>query len=190
MVVGITGGYCSGKNTAANLFVKSGFRLIDVDRLGHRALEVKKREIVERFGENILTEGKVDRRALGRIVFADRDARTGLEKIVHPWMIRRVRDSVREPGRCVINAALLIEMCLHVLCDTVVAIRVVRETAIERARRRDGLSREEAESRLDAQFPVKEKLHLVDILIENDGTLASFERRLREVLDALSSKDR
>jgi dephospho-CoA kinase len=90
----------------------------------------------------------------------------------------------------VINAALLIEMCLHVLCDVVIAIRVERETAIERARRRDGVSREEAEARLDAQFPVKEKLHLVDIEIENDGTMESFEHRLQEVLDALSSKDR
>jgi dephospho-CoA kinase len=190
MVVGITGGYCSGKDTAASLFARNGFRLIDVDRLGHRALEMKSREIVARFGEGVLVGNRIDRKALGRIVFADRDARADLEKIVHPWMIRRVRDGVRASGKCVINAALLVEMCLHVLCDVVIAIRVERETAVERALRRDGVSREEAESRLDAQFPVKEKLHLVDIHIENDGTLESFEHRMQEVLDALSSKDR
>jgi dephospho-CoA kinase len=189
MVIGVTGGYCSGKNTAARLLVERGFALIDVDALGHRALEAKTDEVAARFGGDVLIDGRVDRKVLGRIVFSDGQAKADLERIVHPWMVRRVRALVGETGRSVINAALLIEMCLHVLCDLVIGIETERDRAIQRAQRRDGLSRADAASRLDSQIPVKAKLHLVDILIENNGTLNSFERRVAKVLDSLSSKD-
>ena len=128
MVVGITGNFCSGKDVACELFAQAGFRIIDVDSVGHNALEVKTKEVVDAFGKEILDGVKVDRRRLGAIVFEDEGKKKELERIVHPWMITQVRRLATESGDIVINAALLFEMCLFTLCDLVVAILVDEET--------------------------------------------------------------
>jgi dephospho-CoA kinase len=71
-IIGLTGGYCAGKNEAALCIEESGFRVIDVDKLGHKALELKTEALVRAFGRGILNpRGEIDRRALGAIVFAD-----------------------------------------------------------------------------------------------------------------------
>jgi dephospho-CoA kinase len=190
MIVGITGGYCSGKDTAARIFEENGFSLVDVDRIGHRALEAKKTEIAGAFGSQVISGGSVDRRKLGGIVFGDPDKKKELERIVHPWMVRRVRGQVLQPGNWAINAALLVEMCLHVLCDRVVAVDTDRETALRRAAERDGVSPAQAAVRLDAQTPVKEKLHLVDIVIENNGSKESFRANVNRLVRSLIAEDR
>jgi len=183
MIVGITGMYCSGKNEAVRVFESEGFRVVDVDVIGHLALEVKKNEILDAFGGEILIEGRVDRKSLGRIVFKDPDKRRTLERIVHPWMIKEVKRIVGVGGDFVINAALLIEMCLHVLCDYVIGIEVSEKIAVERAMKRDGISEQEARMRIASQIPLKEKLHYVDKVIENTSGLEYF---LNEVKDFIS----
>jgi len=100
-------------------------------------------------------------------------------------MIRKVRERVRAYGNCVINAALLIEMCLFPLCDYVIAIDTEWETAVKRAVKREGLSPEEARMRLRSQKPLKGKLHFVDIIIDNNKTIPEFEDRVRVVVKNL-----
>jgi dephospho-CoA kinase len=95
MVVGITGNYCSGKDIASSQFQESGYRIIDVDRLGHEALRARKGEIVQAFGTAILRNGQVDRKKLGEIVFADQGQKKRLEIIVHPWMVEQVKKEVQ-----------------------------------------------------------------------------------------------
>ncbi|KPJ84666.1 MAG: hypothetical protein AMS17_15890 [Spirochaetes bacterium DG_61] len=171
MVVGITGNYCSGKNTACAIFEESGYRVIDVDRVGHEALK-----------EDVLTGGAVDRKKLGSIVFCSEQAKQELERIVHPWMTREVKLRVAGDGRWVVNAALLVEMCLWVLCDFVIAVTAEEERMIDRAVARDGLSRDEALQRIRSQIPYKEKLHFVDKVIDNNGDVEEFTHEVRTVI--------
>ena len=182
MVIGITGNYCSGKNVACALFGEAGFRIIDVDSVGHEALEARRDEVVRVFGKEILDGDKVDRRKLGPIIFGNAEKRKELERIVHPWMIRQVRRLTLESGGHVINAALLVEMCLFTLCDVVIAVLVDEETAVKRAVQRDGLSREEALQRVHSQIPTKENLHFVDKVIDNNGNLENFKQSMRSVI--------
>ena len=182
MVIGMTGNYCSGKDVACAQFNKAGFYIIDVDSVGHEALEARREEVIRVFGKNILDGQRLDRRKLGSIVFGNTQKKKELERIVHPWMIRRVRRLATESGDCVINAALLFEMCLFTLCDLVVAVVVDEETAIQRAIHRDGLSREEALQRIASQIPTKEKLHFVDKVIDNNGDLDTFKQNIASVI--------
>ena len=129
--------------------------------------------------------GKIDRKKLGAIVFEDDEKRRELERIVHPWMIRQVRRLISENSDCVINAALLFEMCLFTLCDHVVAVLVNEETAVGRAVIRDGMSREEALRRIRSQIPTKEKLHFVDTVIDNNGALDTFRQSVASVVAKL-----
>jgi dephospho-CoA kinase len=183
MVVGITGNYCSGKSVACRVFEEYGFRIIDVDRLGHEALEVKKNEVIQAFGNGIIGGDGIDRKRLGRIVFKDPEKRRKLEAIVHPYMIKRVKSMVGD--KTVINAALLIEMCLFVLCDFVIAIETRDEVSIERGKLRDGITGEEAAEILKAQIPIKEKLQYVDKIIENNGSIEEFKKMVRLIIEDL-----
>ena len=89
MLLGLTGGYCVGKNAVAAILEKRGWTCIDVDALGHEAVELARDAIVARFGTGVIgSDGRVDRKAVARIVFADPAALADQEAIVHPVAIR------------------------------------------------------------------------------------------------------
>lgn len=146
MVVGVTGKYCAGKSTVAEILERSGYERVDVDALGHQALEAKRDQVIERFGEQVADDaGAVDRRALGALVFSDDEAMADLEAIVHPWMIEEVRRRISarvelDPeARICVDAAILFKMGLQALCDLVIWVDAPLLTRLRRARRRDRL---------------------------------------------------
>ena len=140
MVVGVAGKLGSGKSSVAGLLADAGWRVIDVDLLGHRALATERDRIVDAFGRGVLdSEGRIDRRRLGPLVFANADARRRLDVIVHPVMVRSVKTLVAaDPSRTAIDAALLNPMGLDALCDLVlwvhapVPLRLYRALVVDR----------------------------------------------------------
>ena len=184
MVIGITGRYCSGKNTVTELLEPHGFDIIDVDRIGHKAL-LEKREIVGRtFGSRVLkTDSTVDRRTLGRIVFRSRRQRRKLEKILHPCMISMVKQEMneREGRSIIINAAILFRMGLHTLCDSIIFVQAPLISRLRRARSRDTLSFLETVKRLLFQGRVNLKKGDVDIhVIRNRKSKSKLKERVDE----------
>jgi dephospho-CoA kinase len=144
MVLGLTGRYCAGKDAVARILERKGFRVIDVDRVGHEVLEERRDEAAAAFGSGVRrADGSIDRRALGRIVFADPGALARLEAIVHPAMVERVRALAaveRAAGRDVaVNAALLRHMGLDRLCDAILEVRACFPRRFLRGLRRDRL---------------------------------------------------
>ena len=140
MVVGVAGKLGSGKSAVAGLLADAGWRVVDVDLLGHRALVTERDRIVDAFGRGVLdSEGRIDRRRLGPLVFANADARRRLDAIVHPVMVRRVKTLVEaDPIPTAIDAALLNPMGLDALCDLVlwvhapVPLRLYRALVVDR----------------------------------------------------------
>lgn len=144
MVLGLTGRYCAGKDAVARILERRGFRVLDVDRIGHEVLEQRREEAAAAFGPAVRrADGSIDRRQLGRIVFADPAALARLEAIVHPAMVERVRAlaaAERAAGRDVaVNAAILRRMGLDGLCDAVCEVRACLPRRFLRAVRRDRL---------------------------------------------------
>ncbi len=161
MVLGITGKYCSGKNTVSRIFVSHGWYEIDVDRLGYRALKEKTVEVVSLFGKDILdNNGEIDRKKLGDIVFNSRKALAALESIIHPVMVDLCKKEIQECGNCsiVINAAILHKMGLNRLCDAVLWVESPFLRRMGRALVRDShsvchiLKRMAAQRKLDAKY--------------------------------------
>ena len=187
MVVGLTGGYCSGKDLAASIFEKKGFYIIDVDRIGHEALKVKRNRVREVFGNGVMSGEEVDRKKLGAVVFGDRELKERLESIAHPWMREQVALLLQEKGDTVINAALLIEMGLDRYCGFVLAITADHDIAVRRGVMRDGVTEEEAEARLGSQILIKAKLDSVDKVIENNGSVRAFTNTIESLIAALRS---
>jgi dephospho-CoA kinase len=164
MTVGLTGGYCSGKNAVAAVLEKMGWTCIDVDVLGHEAVELARDAIVARFGAGVLgADGSVDRKAIARIVFADPAALADQEAIIHPTAIRLLDERIasaeakaaadgREPRVCV-NAALLYRTPQARRCDAIIEVRAPLIARIRRARARDGIGLRRALERIVRQRP-------------------------------------
>lgn len=199
MLVGLTGAYCAGKNRVAGLLEARGFETLDVDKLGHRALELAKDQVVARFGSDCLTaEGAVDRKALGRLVFGRPEALAELEAIVHPVANRLSEEWVAaRPGRrLVINAALLPKSSLFGRLDFIIMVRAPWTTRLLRARRRDGLGWKELFKRFGSQksFEAQYFSAVADIhTVENRGVgpcgARRNERALERRLDTIFARE-
>jgi dephospho-CoA kinase len=193
MRVGLTGGIASGKSTVAAMLVDLGAVLIDGDAL---AREVVARgtpgldQVVAEFGEEVLTpDGDLDRPALGRIVFADEAARRRLEAITHPLIFVRYAEleAAAPPDAVVVHdIPLLAESGRADTFDAVVVVDVPVEVQVERMVRDRGWTREEAESRIAAQASREDRLAIATHVIDNTGSLADLETRVREVYAELT----
>lgn len=193
MITGITGKYCSGKNAVAAEFEKRGFLHVEVDRLGHEALDIMKDEIAKVFGEEVLENGKVSRVKLGRIVFKSREKKELLEKIVHPFMIDRVKKIIDENRgkNILVNAAILAQMGLHRLCDFVVWVEAPLERRLERAFLRDNLPPRAVFDRMITQRKLKPNLTRKDVdtyTISNSGSIDEIASRVDAILKLMESR--
>jgi dephospho-CoA kinase len=188
MNIGLTGGIAAGKSTVANLLVQRGALLIDLDRIAREIVEPGRpalAQIAQRFGQAVLrADGSLDRQKLGAIVFADPLKRRELERITHPAiravMKQRMEENEREaPDRLtVVDVPLLYESGLEDRFERVMVVYVPRRTQLERLIRRDRLTPEEAERRLNAQMDIEEKRQRADFVIDNSGSLEETERQV------------
>jgi dephospho-CoA kinase len=188
VLIGLTGGYCAGKNLVGSILEKRGFLVIDVDKLGHAALTEAKAEVAEVFGPEALTEGgEVDRRALGRRVFGDPEALARLEGIVHPIAIRMNDDIVaKNPAKTiVVNAALLYRMPIAARCDFILVVKSPLILRAVRGMKRDRLSLAQVLSRMARQRTLRPQrsLEFVDrYTIGNSGNPARLAARVEIIL--------
>ncbi len=177
LIIGLTGGVGTGKSTVAAMLRRSGACVLDADRIGHRLISrgtPAYRRIVRTFGTGILGRGgAIDRRKLGRLVFKEKRLRKALEAILHPAIIRAIRDDAARCGKrlVVVDAPLLFETGLQKDVDLTVVVTASRGTQIRRCAARTGLSREEILSRMAAQMPLERKVRSADFIIDNNGSL-------------------
>jgi dephospho-CoA kinase len=153
MIIGLTGKYCAGKNHIAGILEKRGLPVLDVDKLGHIAIETEKTIILERFGNDILrSNGTIDRKLLGAKVFGKSEELAALEAIVHPAVNRETSMWIEaQQGPCVINAALLHRSSAFKALDVLIIVEAPVLTRLLRARRRDRLSWRDLLTRFQSQ---------------------------------------
>ena len=158
--IGITGPTGAGKTTALGALTDLGAHIIDADAVYHRLLEESgplRAALAERFGPSILTpEGRIDRKALGNVVFGDPEALDELNTITHRFIgeeIHRQLTQAERDGRpaAAIDAIALIESGLGEGCDAVVGILAPKEVRIRRIMAREGISEDYARRRVEAQ---------------------------------------
>jgi len=180
-IIGLTGGIASGKSTVAGFLRELGAKIIDTDQVAREIVLPGRpayRDIVATFGRGVLDPGgRLDRRALGQVVFNDESARKKLNAITHPRIYEEVAGRIetlrREEPECavVIEAPLLIEAGMHRMVDYIWVVTAPKDIRLKRLMARNNLTREEAESRLNAQAGEKEMLEIATTVIENAGEL-------------------
>lgn len=190
IVIGLTGGIGTGKSEVARILQGLGAALISADQVGHEAYNPHSeiwQEVVKAFGEEILqSNGEIDRKKLGSIVFSHPQQLARLNQIMHPRMaamVARRIEQLREEGVLVVvvEAALLFEAGWDSLVDEVWATDSTVEVIINRLQGRNGLSEEEIRKRINSQMPAKERLARVDVAIDNSGDVANLERTVQSI---------
>jgi len=201
MLIGLTGKYCAGKNHVAAILEKRGFTVLDVDKLGHTAIENKKTEIFTRFGKDIQNQdGSVNRRWLGEKVFGRKSELSALEAIVHPEANRLTVEwmAAHNGKNCVINAALLHKSAVFDRLNGIIVVGASLLTRLIRAKRRDKLPWTDILRRFSTQkqFIAQYLAGNADIyMVENPGIGKSgflpnsrLATRLERRIDAILSK--
>lgn len=196
-VFGLTGGIASGKSTVSRFFAQWGTPVVDADKVSRMVVEPNTSgyiEVVQAFGMSVVQEnGELDRKALGRIVFADPEKRKLLNSIVHPRiasMTEAMFSEMRTRGEHLVcyDAPLLLENRLADTFRPVVVVTVPEAVQVDRIMKRDGLTIEAACERIAAQMPQNLKVAQADIVIKNDGDLAKLEANARSALDEVFAR--
>ena len=139
-IIGLTGPYCAGKNHIALLLEQRALPVLDLDKLGHEVIEIQKKHLITRFGEDILgPEGLVNRKKLGEKVFGKPKELRALEEIIHPEVNRKTLEwiNAREEKACCINAALLHRSVAFDSLDAVILVKAPLFIRLLRAKKRD-----------------------------------------------------
>ena len=177
MILGITGGTGCGKTTALKAIQALGGAVLDCDAIYHRLLQTDKGLLaaIEKQFPGTVVEGALQRKVLGEIVFSDEKALEALNRITHSAVKKEVLGLLPQDHRLVaIDAIGLFEGGLAELCKLTVAITAPRESRITRLMARDGISREYALKRIDAQRSNEEFSALCDYTLHNDKSEEDF----------------
>jgi dephospho-CoA kinase len=183
-VVAVTGGIASGKTAVTDRLAAYGVPVIDADAVARDLVEPGEpalAEIFAAFGDELAgPDGRLDRRALRAIVFADAGKRAQLEAILHPRVERRMRELVerfRLAAYVVLAIPLLAEVGRYEFIDRVVVVDAPPEVQVERLVRRDAVTREQALATIAAQAGREARLALADDVVVNDGSRADLHER-------------
>jgi dephospho-CoA kinase len=195
--IGLTGAIGSGKSAAAELFRALGATVVDADALAREVVTPGSpglTEVATAFGTGVLApDGTLDRKALGRIVFASPERRAELERILHPKIRSRFLDQLgvlraTRPPLIVYAVPLLFESGYpYDELDYIVVVYAPRETCISRTVARDGCTRELAEQKYDAQMPIEEKVARATFVLDNSGSVEALKPQVEALYRSLTS---
>ncbi|MBN1238370.1 MAG: dephospho-CoA kinase, partial [Gammaproteobacteria bacterium] len=189
--IGLTGGVASGKSVVTRFFRDVGSPTIDTDLVAREVVEYGRPGLVavrQAFGEAILTpDGRLDRRKLRSIIFADESKRRELNAILHPLIRRRVLEQVDalaargDVPYVIIAVPLLVETNFGELVDRVLVVDCEPETQLARLMARDGMTETEARAMIAAQVDRETRLAAADDVIDNSGSLEDTQRQVQRL---------
>ncbi len=188
-VIGIIGGIGSGKSAAATALARHGGRVVAGDPAGHAALldPAIRQRITQRWPSTIASDGSVDRKVLGRVVFADPAQLRELESFVFPWIKSRLQQEIdtakADPAvpYVVLDAAVMLDAGWAGVCNKLVFVDAPRELRIVRVASR-GWSADELDRRERSQMSLEEKRRRADAVLSNQGDLSQLQCDADELL--------
>lgn len=193
-VIGLTGNIATGKSAVMKLAAQRGAFTLDADQIVHEILNNDsdvQQAIAAAFGPAVRrADGRIDRPALGKIVFNNSQALRQLERIVHPAVYTTFVKRISETKASIIiyEAIKLLEGKLHEFCDQIWVTTCTRERQLARLQFYRGMDRETALSRIDAQSPQQWKIAQADIIIDTNGTMRETELQFEQAWSKLQNK--
>lgn len=189
----ITGVIGSGKSTVVNLLKIYGFSVIDADEIAHGLLDECWERVANEFGNEFISNKKVDRKCLGKLVFSDENAKKRLENMLHPLIRKQIFDSASELEKK--EKPYLVDLPLYFESspaynefESVCVVYALESICLERIMLRDGISLNEAKARLNSQISIDEKLRLATFVIDNSSDMKHLNLQIDKFISALKSR--
>lgn len=186
--IALTGGIATGKSTVASLLGLNGLRIIDADTIAHRILDEHSSWVIERFGDAFVKNGKVDRSALGKIIFADPEAKKELETFLHPKIRVAIEEQSEKQDKLkypyLIDIPLFFETSSYPIKNSVV-VYTPKALQLERFMKRNGFSQEESLRRIESQMDIEEKKARATWVIDNSSNLKHLQRECEQFVDTI-----
>ena len=182
--IAITGNIASGKSQIEKILKNMGFPVYDSDSIAHEVLD----NITEFFGYDVFTDGKVDRKKLGSLVFSDPDLRKKLEDITHPQIksvIQGLFEKHKSDKYIFVSVPLLYEAGFETIFDKVLFVSVDKKLQLSRLMKRNNLTKEEALLRISSQIPQEDKLKKADYVVENNSSLDALNMQINKFIESL-----
>ncbi|RDU70787.1 dephospho-CoA kinase [Helicobacter brantae] len=180
----ISGGIGSGKSSVCNILATLGYKVLDADKIAHQVLREQSQKVIEVFGERIVGEGGINRKALGEIVFEDRDKLEQLQNILNPYIYQELfsqcQQLEREKKPYFVEIALLFEQRERLNFRHKILITAPKEVILQRVQERDGTSQMQVLQRIASQLPSEEKIPYASEVIENDSDFLGLERKIEK----------
>jgi len=189
-ILGLTGPTGAGKSLVSELLNRQGFAVLDADEISRRAVEPGTNcleEIKTKFGaEIILTDGSLDRKQLGKLVFSDKALLESLNAITHPYIMALIKvelSKLLKSGfeKVVLDAPALFEAGADILCDKVITVTASKALRLKRIMVRDAMTLSQAKARLDAQPTLEYYTEHSDFVLENIGNIESLKNALKNI---------
>lgn len=190
-VLGLTGGIGTGKSSALKAFESRGASAICLDQIAREQAKPGRegyKAIVRNFGRCILNDDKsINRALLGRVIFSDKRAKLGLERVTHPLILKEMKRLIgKMKGLVVVDVPLLFEKKLQKNFDATMVVACTPQKQLQRIIKRDGLSSQEARLRIKAQMPLDEKRRMADVNINNDKNIKHLDKHIHEYFSGLN----
>lgn len=189
-VYGITGSIACGKSTVTSYLREKGYVVIDADQLSRDALTIDQDCILKvktLFG--CVNDGVVDRKALGRIIFHDQNAKKQLEGIIHPYVISKMKEEMihHKDKTCIfLDIPLLYESHLEYLCDQVIVVYLDEMNQLQRLMKRDQIDKEYAYTIMHNQISSLKKKEMADIVLDNNQGIEQLYQQINQLLERIN----
>ena len=187
----LPGGIATGKSTVSSLLHAQGFEIIDADKIAKEILPLHVKEVEAIFGDRVIKEGAIDRKALGALIFNDKAGREKLNAFLHPLIraeIFKRSEALEERKRpYIIDIPLYFESEGY-QCKVVVVVYAPVEVQRKRLMIREDFTKEEAQKRIDAQISIEEKRVMADFLINNSFDMKFLESEIEKFIKFVRGK--
>ena len=187
----LTGGIATGKSSVCSLLNLYGFKIIDADKIAHLMLDQNIDKVSDLFGDEYISEGKVNRKKLGSIIFSDEMQRQKLEALLHPLIKEEimVQSALCENKEIpyIVDIPLFYEKSNYAI-EEVVVVYCEPEQQIQRLLEREGYTLEEAQSRISAQMPIGEKREKASFVIDNTKNLKHLQKEVDKFTSYIKQK--
>ncbi len=186
-IVVVTGPAASGKNEVCKVFRDSGFYIIDADTLGHQVLRDNASKIRRIFGPEVAPRGRVDRRALGELVFGNAKLLKALNSLSHPKIHKAIKEKISgsRHKKIAVNAALFKELRLSGLGDTVISVIANKKSRMFRLVKKRGVSPDKAKGIIRSQLSATYYKNIADIVIINDSSVAELRKKAKKAISCV-----
>lgn len=190
-IIGLTGGIATGKSQVSSILSELGAMVIDADIVAREVVQKGLpawQQLKDTFGEEyFLSNGELNRRKLGQLVFSHPDELDKLNSITHPAIKAKIEERINDlkvqgyNGIVVVDAALLLEAGWETMVDQVWVVDAPIEKRIERLMNRDNLTRDQALSRINSQMSQQERIAKADKIIYNNSNIDSLKEQVLRI---------